>query len=952
MKFTKRILSAIISLLLVVTSFSGVLGVSAATLEEGNLFYGLSAITNNNNSWATSERPVSNLTDGNGTFSYNAGKSTFLYYNTDGTVYAQFNLTTATDINKFVVYFTGNSSFEGSNVQLVRNYAVDIQLNDGSWKRVAEQHLDAYSNWDYKKLTVCFETVSTSSVRFTFKKVDDSQTYAPLSEIEAYYDANITSADYTAINSKDYTADAIPMPAYSNLLPTTTITANSEHYNGWYNTERPISKLVDGEKYISYNAGKLMVTPYGTNGQACINFAFNNATLVNKVVVYLPGTTNGVGTNNQVTDYAIDAQLEDGNWVRVAEKHAEPYDKWDYYSHEFYFDAVKCVNLRLTTINAQGQTSASFFEIEAYNINTQTSESNTAIDCRDYTSKAIPNIITNNLATGASLTANSEHYNGWYNYERPISSLTDGQTFVGEGYNKGQTFISPYAANGYAYANLKFNKPTTINKIVIYFPGYNAVSVKDQIRDYAIDVRDADGVWTRVAEQHNEERSHWDAYSDTLIFDAIECVQVRITCVNAHGQPSMGIYEIEIYNINTLTSANNTALEDGVNIDIPASVDWAEDVAELEDYAYSFALVGDTQIVSKNDALNGTNDLANMYQYIIDKKDEYKIAQVIGLGDIVDTYADGEQKENEWNIATAAISKLDGVLPYTLVSGNHDINWNFNYRVASKLPNYLNQSQVISKYGKKEAGLEGDEPSAANTAHEFTVNGVDYLIVTIEYAAYSTPGVMDWANNIIKNHPHHNVIVTTHAYLSDNGDILDGTNNGSPSSYAGCENHNDGDYFWDNLISKHENISMVICGHVGVENIVKSTKIGDKGNTVTQIMVNTQDLDADIGSTGTVAFLYFSADGKKVQVRQYSTVRERYLGSDSQTTFVVDTARAAILGDINNDAVVDARDIVVYKKYVALIEDMWIDTYTSDLNGDGAFNMTDVTALRNMILER
>ena len=54
-----------------------------------------------------------------------------------------------------------------------------------------------------------------------------------------------------------------------------------------------------------------MVTPYGSNGQACINFAFNNATLVNKVVVYLPGTTNGVGTNNQVTDYAIDAQHED-----------------------------------------------------------------------------------------------------------------------------------------------------------------------------------------------------------------------------------------------------------------------------------------------------------------------------------------------------------------------------------------------------------------------------------------------------------------------------------------------------------------------------------------------------------------------------------------------------------------------------------------------------------------
>ena len=210
---------------------------------------------------------------------------------------------------------------------------------------------------------------------------------------------------------------------------------------------------------------------------------------------------------------------------------------------------------------------------------------------------------------------------------------------------------------------------------------------------------------------------------------------------------------------------------------------------------------------------------------------------------------------------------------------------------------------------------------------------------------------MDWANNIIKNHPHHNVIITTHAYLSDNGEILDGTNNGSPSSYSGCESHNNGDYFWDNLVSKHENISMVLCGHVGTENIVKSTKIGDNGNTVTQIMVNTQDLDADIGSTGTVAFLYFSEDGKNVQVRQYSTVRNRYLGSNSQTSFTVDTARKAILGDINNDAVVDIKDLVRFKKHFAQVENNWIDTYTSDFDNNGIFDTIDLSELRKLLLK-
>ena len=146
------------------------------------------------------------------------------------------------------------------------------------------------------------------------------------------------------------------------------------------------------------------------------------------------------------------------------------------------------------------------------------------------------------------------------------------------------------------------------------------------------------------------------------------------------------------------------------------------------------------------------------------------------ISDLMQTSIVSVHTTDDREEATSAISKLDGVLPYTLASGNHDINWNFNYRVASGLPNYLKQSQVISKWGKIEAGVTNDkgeivdEPSVANTAHEFNVNGVDYLIVTIEYAAHSTPGVMDWANNIIKNHPHHNVIITTHAYLSDNGE--------------------------------------------------------------------------------------------------------------------------------------------------------------------------------------
>ncbi len=582
------------------------------------------------------------------------------------------------------------------------------------------------------------------------------------------------------MDSANYTANAVPMPVYTNLLPGTTITANAEHYNGWYNYERPISKLTDGEKEIVSNAGKLMVTPYGANGEAYVDFAFADLTMINKVVVYLPGTSNLVSTTNQVTDYALDARLEDGTWVRVAEKHVEPLNESNYYSHTFKFDVVTCTNLRLTSVNTDGQTSASFCEIEAYHINTVAPEDHTP-----------------------------------------------------------------------------FDKGATIPK--------------------------------------------------------------------------------------------------------PKSADWVKtDVPELDDYAYSFAVVGDTQITTKNDVLNGTNDLSKMYQYIINKKEAYKISQVIGLGDIVDTYADGAQKEAEWNVALNALKKLDGVLPYTLIPGNHDVNWNFNYRVGNiNTLGYLNQSQIVSKYGKKEAYEAGEdvtendaqkEPSASNTAHAFTAGGRNYLILTLEYAAISTPGVMDWADKVVKAHPYHNVIVTTHAYLAADGSILDGTQVGSPSSYAGSSGHNNGDYFWNNLISQNDNIVMVLCGHVGTDDIVISPKARDNGTTVTQIMVNPQDLEAEIGSTGMLAFMYFSEDGKTVQLRQYSTVWDRYYGNASQTSFEIPVIEP-IEGDVNADREVDVRDLIRYKKYVLKTDNsVVISELTSDLNSDSEFDTDDIIVLRKTLV--
>ena len=70
-----------------------------------------------------------------------------------------------------------------------------------------------------------------------------------------------------------------------------------------------------------------------------------------------------------------------------------------------------------------------------------------------------------NLLKNAALTANPEYYNGWYEYNRPLSAVTDGQTYVGIGYNAGNMLALPYAIDGTAFVNFKKDSPITINKL-------------------------------------------------------------------------------------------------------------------------------------------------------------------------------------------------------------------------------------------------------------------------------------------------------------------------------------------------------------------------------------------------------------------------------------------------------------------------------------------------------
>ena len=332
----------------------------------------------------------------------------------------------------------------------------------------------------------------------------------------------------------------------------------------------------------------------------------------------------------------------------------------------------------------------------------------------------------------------------------------------------------------------------------------------------------------------------------------------------------------------------------GFKVEIPFAI--TEDVTveqlrlftekeSVTDYAYSFAVLPDTQIVTKNDAVNGENNLVKLYDWIIANKDSKNIRYVFGLGDITDN-----NNTAEWTLAQSQFAKLtEAGIPYSAVRGNHDLPW---YRKTGESASNYTTDDYTNYIGtdayRAQFGGFYSNTNVSNAWRTLQVGGVKYLLVTLDYGA--DDNVLNWASGIIYQHPDHNVIITTHAYLYRDGTTLDSGDVVPPSTSGGT---NDGDDMWEKLISKHENIVLVMSGHDPSESIVVNRSKGDNGNTVTAMLIDAQDVEAQEGSMGMVAMLYFSADGKTMQVEYYSTAKEKYFLSDNQFTLTLDTVDAA-----------------------------------------------------------
>ncbi len=269
---------------------------------------------------------------------------------------------------------------------------------------------------------------------------------------------------------------------------------------------------------------------------------------------------------------------------------------------------------------------------------------------------------------------------------------------------------------------------------------------------------------------------------------------------------------------------------------------WITESAFDNDYAYTFVAVGDTQKL----AVKYPDDFKKIYNWLYDNIEAQKIKMVMSMGDITD-----EDLDREWTLAAEYIRLLDGLTPYTLLKGNHDSE--------EQLDAYF----PYEEYADRLAGSFGE--SVRNSWQEVIIGDIKYMIMALDYKP--SDEVLAWANEEIAAHPEHNVIFTTHAYLFSDGDY-----------------NSQGERIWEELVSKHSNIVLVLCGHEDSDPILMKKSTGVNGNVVTQLLIDGQNVDKENTPAGLVALLHFSEDGKTVNVEYFSTVKEMYFTPESQFT--------------------------------------------------------------------
>lgn len=315
---------------------------------------------------------------------------------------------------------------------------------------------------------------------------------------------------------------------------------------------------------------------------------------------------------------------------------------------------------------------------------------------------------------------------------------------------------------------------------------------------------------------------------------------------------------------------------------------------------FTIAVLPDIQNYTHNKLQhdNNKNYPMNNYTLLYDQVDYVATNSVANGGPIIfavflgDLVAKRGSKKCEWTYADSGISKLDSIIPFGVIIGNHDYD---KLKEDKKTGGeFLVGTKKFEKYfGPKSKHFANKtwykDHSPDNLASCIIFNAGNKEILFIGFSFEPSDEELEWGQTQIDKYKNLPTIVATHGYLTLSGEFL-GLKNHKPE-----EGNSSRDVF-EKFIKPNKNIFLVLCGHEfsGIQGEARRTDKNDWGYTVYSLLSNYQNRmdyfriagfegNPQQSGDGFFRLMNFDIKAKKIYVQTYSTAFDCFeIDSDSE----------------------------------------------------------------------
>ena len=297
----------------------------------------------------------------------------------------------------------------------------------------------------------------------------------------------------------------------------------------------------------------------------------------------------------------------------------------------------------------------------------------------------------------------------------------------------------------------------------------------------------------------------------------------------------------------------------------------ANELGSAEPNSFSLVALPDTQFYAEKQP----EVFYAQTQWVVDNLEEQKIVFVTHLGDIVERC----KASQEWAVASVAMRRLDGKVPYGMVVGNHDMV------VGDGEADYFSML-----FGGKSYALGNNEwyggylDNNMASFQTFEAEGLKFVIIHLPCNAPDY--MLKWADMVLKVNSDRRAIISTHMFLGpiekptksqrseESKDCYNSEKRNGLMEWTKCygRHGNTPKQMWEKCFSRHKNVFLILCGD---QSTVQAINIELKNmycDTVHACMSDYKQLSKQKIDNGFLRIYRFYPQKNEIKVMTYSVV--------------------------------------------------------------------------------